>query len=66
MVRTGLFDLEFRCRELEKNGDPLVKINQVVAWEQFRDVLEKAREKDRKSEAGRKAYFFSYARPFHI
>jgi IS5 family transposase len=56
MVRTGLFDLEFRCRELEKNGDPLVKINQVVAWEEFRDVLEKAREKDRKSEAGRKAF----------
>lgn len=56
MVHTGLFDLEFRCRELEKNGDPLVKINQVIPWEQFRDVLEKAREKDRKSEAGRKAF----------
>lgn len=56
MVRTGLFDLEFRCRELEKNGDPLVKINQVVAWEEFRDILEKTREKDRKSEAGRKAF----------
>ena len=23
MIQTGLFDLEFRCRELEKNGDPL-------------------------------------------
>jgi transposase len=56
MVNTGLFDLEFRCRELEKNGDPLVKINQVVAWEDFRDVLDKVREKDRKSEAGRKAF----------
>ena len=56
MVRTGLFDLEFRCRELEKNGDPLVKINQVIPWEQFRDILEQAREKDRKSEAGRKAF----------
>ena len=56
MVHTGLFDLEFRCRELEKNGDPLVKINQVIPWEDFRGVLGKAREKDRKSEAGRKAF----------
>ena len=56
MVHTGLFDLEFRCRELEKNGDPLVKINQVIAWENFRGILEKVRERDRKSEAGRKAF----------
>jgi hypothetical protein len=23
MIQTGLFDLEFRCREFEKNGAPL-------------------------------------------
>jgi transposase, IS5 family len=56
MGQIGFFDLEFRCRELEKNGDPLVKINQVIPWEDFREILERTREKDRKSEAGRKAF----------
>jgi len=56
MVQTGLFDLEFRCRELEKNGDPLVKINQVVPWEDFREVLNQVREKERKSDAGRRPF----------
>jgi len=56
MVQTGLFDLEFRCRELERNGDPLVKINETVPWEDFRDLLNKVREKERKNEAGRKAF----------
>lgn len=56
MVQTGLFDLEFRCRELEKSGDPLVKINEAVYWEAFRPVLNQVREKERKSPAGRKAF----------
>ena len=56
IVQTGLFDLEFRCRELEKNGDPLVKINQRVPWEEFRNILNTVHEKDRKSEAGRKPF----------
>ena len=56
MVQTGLFDLEFRCRELEKNGDPLVKINEAIPWEDFRPILNQVREKERKSSAGRKAF----------
>lgn len=56
MVQTGLFDLEFRCRELEKNGDPLVKINEVIPWEEFRPLLNQIRDKERKSSAGRKAF----------
>jgi transposase, IS5 family len=56
MIQTGLFDLEFRCRELEKNGDPLVKINEAVCWEAFRPILNQVREKERKSSAGRKAF----------
>lgn len=56
MVQTGLFDLEFRCRELEKNGDPLVKINAVIPWEEFRPILNQVREKDRKGPAGRKPF----------
>jgi IS5 family transposase len=56
MIQTGLFDLEFRCRELEKNGDPLVKINAVIPWDEFRPLLNQVREKERKSPAGRKAF----------
>jgi transposase, IS5 family len=56
MIQTGLFDLEFRCRELEKNGDLLVKINEAVCWEAFRLILNQVREKERKSSAGRKAF----------
>ncbi len=56
MIQTGLFDLEFRCRELEKNGDLLVKINEVIPWEAFRPLLNQVREKERKSSAGRKAF----------
>ena len=56
MIQTGLFDLEFRCRELEKNGDPLVKINEIIPWEDFRPILNQVREKERKSSAGRKAF----------
>lgn len=56
MIQTGLFDLEFRCRELEKNGDPLVKINAVIPWEEFRPILNQVREKDRKGPAGRKPF----------
>lgn len=56
MIQKGLFDLEFRCRELEKNGDPLVKINAVVPWEIFRPTLEQIHEKDRKNNAGRKPF----------
>jgi IS5 family transposase len=56
MMKLGLFDLEFRCRELEKNGDPLVKLNKIIPWEDFRDLLNRVHEKERKSDAGRKPY----------
>jgi hypothetical protein len=34
---------------IDKNGDPLAKINETVNWEMFRPALEKARDKNRQS-----------------
>ena len=52
----SFFDIEFRLEELDKAGDPLTKLNEVVEWESFRDELETIREDDRKSNAGRKPF----------
>ena len=55
----NLFSHEFQMRKIDRNGDPLVKINQFVDWELFRADLEAARESARphepKSNAGRPA-----------
>ena len=56
MMQTGLFDWQTRFEQLDNSGDPLVKLNKIVNWEQFRDTLEKIRDKDRKSNAGRKPF----------
>ncbi len=53
---TGFFDMQFRLDDLTKNGDPLVQLNERVNWELFRPELEKIREKERKSAAGRKPF----------
>jgi IS5 family transposase len=50
---TGLFDVEFRLQELDKGGDPLLKLNQTIDWEMFRPTLEIIRDTERKSAAGR-------------
>jgi hypothetical protein len=55
-MQTGLFDLEFRLEKIDANGDPLKKLNDVIDWEIFRAELEAARDKERKSPAGRKPY----------
>ena len=55
-MQTGLFDWHERFEKLNKNGYPLVKLNQVVDWEMFRKPLEKIRDKKRKSNAGAKPY----------
>lgn len=54
--QTGLFDWQRRFKELDEGGDPLIKLNQVVNWEVFRPDLETLREKERKSNAGRKPF----------
>jgi transposase, IS5 family len=52
----GLFDLEFRLGKIDRNGDPLAKLNQFVPWEEFRAELATLRVKERKSPAGAKGY----------
>jgi len=56
MMHTGLFDWQTRFEQLDNGGDPLVKLNEIVNWDQFRDTLETARDKERKSNAGRKPF----------
>ena len=56
MIQPGFFDLQDRLHKIDKNGDPLTKINETVNWEVFRPALEKARDKGRQSTVGPKGY----------
>ena len=56
MMQTGLFDWQQRFEDLDKGGDPLVKLNAIIDWELFRTTLETIRDKKRKSNAGRKPF----------
>jgi IS5 family transposase len=52
----GLFDYQKQLALLEKAGDPLIALNKMIDWEQFRSIIDRAREKPRKSPAGAKGY----------
>ena len=57
MAQMGFFDLSDRYASLDAKKDPLVEINAVVPWEEFRPLLEQVwrkPESERKSNAGRK------------
>ena len=56
MMQTGLFDWQTRFDQLDNGGDPLVKLNAVINWELFRNDLHQVRDKDRRSNAGRKPF----------
>lgn len=56
MMQTGLFDWQTRFEQLNNGGDPLIKLNEVVNWELFRNDLQQVRDKARKSSAGRKPF----------
>lgn len=56
MMQTGLFDWQTRFEQLDNGGDPLTKLNDMINWELFRRNLEKVRDKERKSNAGRKPF----------
>jgi transposase, IS5 family len=56
MIQPGLFDWQDRFEKLNKNGDPLLKLNTVIPWESFRKTLETVRAKEKKSNAGAKPY----------
>ena len=56
MNEAGLFDWHERFEQLEDGGDPLVKLNKVVKWDMFASDLNTLRDKERKSNAGRKPF----------
>lgn len=60
----GLFDEQFRLEKLENKGDPLIEINQMINWEIFRPVLNKAFRKQPKGPGGRPP--FDYIMMFRI
>ncbi|MBL4873753.1 MAG: IS5 family transposase [Rhodobacteraceae bacterium] len=55
MWQPGFFDLDERFKKLDEK-DPLINLNLIVDWENFRATLDKVRKKDRKSNAGRKPF----------
>ena len=56
MMQTGLLDWHIRFGQLDAGGDPLPKLKKLVDWERFRPELEAVRDKERKSNAGRKPF----------
>ena len=57
MAQMGFFDLSDHYASLDAKKAPLVEINTVVPWEEFRPLLEqiwRKPESERKSNAGRK------------
>lgn len=52
----AFFDIDFRLEDLDRSGDPLTRLNEVVPLEKLRSELEIVREKGRKSNAGRKPF----------
>ena len=55
-MQSGFFDLKDRHEQLDKLGDPLPKLSELVDWDGFRPVLERIHQRERKSAAGRKPY----------
>lgn len=56
MMQTGFLDWQIRFDQLDIGGDPLPKLKNLVNWERFRPELEAVRDKERKSNAGRKPF----------
>jgi len=56
MMQTGLLDWQIRFDQLDIGGDPLPRLKNLVDWERFRPELEAVRDRERKSNAGRKPF----------
>ena len=56
MKQLGFFDFDTRLQRIDKAGDPLTKINDTIDWEIFRPILQQARRKEKKSNAGAKGF----------
>ena len=54
-MQPSFFDYEDRFVKLDAR-DSLIRLNNLIKWEVFRDTLEKIRRKERKSQAGRKPF----------
>lgn len=52
----GMFDEDSRKKELQNFGDPLIRLNEIIDWEQFRPVLTRALYTEPKGPGGRPAY----------
>jgi IS5 family transposase len=55
-MQTGLLDWQIRFRQLDAGGDPLPRLKNLVDWERFRPELEAIRDRERKSNAGRRPF----------
>lgn len=60
----GLYDVEERMLRLTEAKDPLMRLNRLIDWGQFRPVLEGAMRKERKGKGGRPP--FDYLLMFKI
>jgi IS5 family transposase len=56
MKQLGFLDFDIRLHRIDMAGDPLTKLNEVIDWEIFRPIINQAREKERKSNAGAKGF----------
>ena len=56
MKQLGFLDFDIRLHRIDMAGDPLTKINEVIDWEIFRPIIDQARKKERKSNAGAKGF----------
>ena len=54
--QAGLWDVDERYARLSAAGDPLERLNTVVAWEMFRKPLAKALNRPDRSQGGRPPY----------
>lgn len=54
MGQKGFWDVEEREAKLAKQNDLLLRLDRLIAWEEFRPILSKIHKKERKSNAGRK------------
>jgi IS5 family transposase len=52
----GIFEERERLEKLTKQNDPLVKLNCLINWEQFRSIITKALKKEAQGPGGRPPY----------
>ena len=55
-MQMGFFDRENRLEKLDRLGDSLVRLNNVIQWERFRPILTQALRKEPKGPGGRPPY----------